>query len=62
MRVTQAHGEAIFHHHGIGTAPARWLPSELGSAYPLLRRIRWALDPTGVMNLGTLRPEDGQQS
>jgi alkyldihydroxyacetonephosphate synthase len=61
MRVTQAHGGTISHHHGIGKARARWLPSELGSAYPLLRRIKRALDPTGMMNPGTLLPEDGQQ-
>jgi alkyldihydroxyacetonephosphate synthase len=61
MRVTQAHGGTISHHHGIGKARARWLPSELGSAYPLLRRIKRALDPTGMMNPGTLLPEGGQQ-
>ena len=61
MRVTQAHGGTISHHHGIGKARARWLPSELGSAYPLLRRIKRALDPTGMMNPGTLLPEDGRQ-
>jgi alkyldihydroxyacetonephosphate synthase len=61
MRVTQAHGGTISHHHGIGKARARWLSSELGSAYPLLRRIKRALDPPGMMNPGTLLPEDGQQ-
>jgi alkyldihydroxyacetonephosphate synthase len=61
MRVTQAYGGTISHHHGIGKARARWLPSELGSAYPLLRRIKQALDPTGIMNPGTLLPADGQQ-
>jgi alkyldihydroxyacetonephosphate synthase len=61
MRVTQAYGGRISHHHGIGKARARWLSSEHGSAYPLLRHIKRALDPTSMMNPGTLLPEDGQQ-
>ena len=61
MRVTQAHGGTISHHHGIGKARARWLPSELGSAYPLLGRIKRALDPLGMLNPGTLLPEEGHQ-
>jgi len=31
-----------------------WLAEELGSAYPLLRDLKRALDPSGLMNPGAL--------
>lgn len=56
MDVTLAHGGTICHHHGIGKLRAPWLARELGSGYALLERIKLALDPTGMMNPGTLLP------
>jgi alkyldihydroxyacetonephosphate synthase len=56
MEATLASGGTISHHHGIGRVRREWLPKELGSAYPLLSRIRNALDPLGIMNPGALLP------
>ena len=47
-------GGTISHHHGIGRLRARWLPAELGDSYEVLRAIKAALDPQGIMNPGAL--------
>ena len=47
-------GSTISHHHGIGLVRTARLPAELGSAHDLLRRIKEALDPAGIMNPGKL--------
>jgi alkyldihydroxyacetonephosphate synthase len=57
LRATLAAGGTISHHHGIGRLRTRWLAEELGSAYPLLRDLKRALDPSGIMNPGALLPE-----
>ena len=54
IRATLAGGGTISHHHGIGRLRAPWLAEELGSAYPLLRDLKRALDPNGIMNPGAL--------
>jgi alkyldihydroxyacetonephosphate synthase len=56
MKATLAAGGTVSHHHGIGRVRRDWLEPELGSAYPLLSRIRNALDPLGIMNPGALLP------
>ncbi|HJQ75480.1 MAG TPA: FAD-binding oxidoreductase, partial [Gaiellaceae bacterium] len=58
LRATLAGGGTISHHHGIGRLRARWLREELGSAYPLLRDLKRALDPNGLMNPGALLAEE----
>jgi alkyldihydroxyacetonephosphate synthase len=60
MDVALEHGAAISHHHGIGLARSAYLPRQLGSAWPLLERIKRALDPAGVMNPGKLGFGDGR--
>jgi alkyldihydroxyacetonephosphate synthase len=57
LRATLAAGGTISHHHGIGRLRARWLAEELGSALPLLRDLKRALDPSGIMNPGALLAE-----
>jgi alkyldihydroxyacetonephosphate synthase len=47
-------GGTISHHHGIGRLRARWLPDELGDSLEVLRAIKVALDPQGIMNPGAL--------
>jgi len=57
LRATLAAGGTVSHHHGIGRLRAPWLAAELGSAYPLLRDLKRALDPNGIMNPGALLAE-----
>jgi alkyldihydroxyacetonephosphate synthase len=50
-----ANGGTISHHHGIGTDHAAWVPAEKGSAgMEMLRALKMALDPKGIMNPGKL--------
>jgi alkyldihydroxyacetonephosphate synthase len=54
LEATLAAGGTISHHHGIGRLRTPWLERELGTAYPLLRDLKRALDPSGLMNPGVL--------
>lgn len=55
QRAALAVGATITHHHGIGLLRARWLEEELGAGgMELLRRVKDALDPAGLLNPGTL--------
>jgi len=56
MEATLAAGGTIAHHHGVGRLRTSWLARELGSAYPVLERLKRMLDPTGMMNPGVLVP------
>ena len=56
LQATLDAGGTISHHHGIGRLRATWLERELASAYPLLRDLKRALDPSGIMNPGALIP------
>jgi alkyldihydroxyacetonephosphate synthase len=47
-------GGSISHHHGIGRLRARWLPDELGDSFEVLRTVKAAIDPQGIMNPGAL--------
>jgi alkyldihydroxyacetonephosphate synthase len=47
-------GGSISHHHGIGRLKAKWLPEELGGWWEVLRSIKSAIDPNGIMNPGAL--------
>ncbi|HYY44143.1 MAG TPA: FAD-binding oxidoreductase [Actinomycetota bacterium] len=49
-----AAGGSISHHHGIGRLKARWLPEELDGFYDVLRAVKTAVDPHGIMNPGVL--------
>lgn len=48
------HGGSMVHHHGIGKYRTPWTEQEHGSATELLRRVKHALDPNGIMNPGTI--------
>ncbi|TFJ94262.1 FAD-binding oxidoreductase [Lentibacillus salicampi] len=56
MEVTLENNGTICHHHGIGKLRASWMPQELGSAYPMLKKLKRIMDPQGIMNIGTLLP------
>jgi len=51
---TLAHGAAISHHHGIGLNRSRFLPEALGSGFEVLRGLKAAFDPNGILNPGKL--------
>jgi alkyldihydroxyacetonephosphate synthase len=58
MEATARHGGSVAHHHGIGRVRRDWLATELGeSGVGLLRRVKAALDPNGIMNPGVLLPD-----
>ena len=50
LRATSSAGGSIGHHHGVGLHRLRWLELEYGRAgVELMRRIKEALDPKGVL-------------
>jgi alkyldihydroxyacetonephosphate synthase len=58
MEATDRHGGGLAHHHGIGRVRSAYLPRELGdTGIALLRTIKAALDPNGIMNPGALLPD-----
>jgi alkyldihydroxyacetonephosphate synthase len=58
MRATDKHGGSLSHHHGIGRVRRDWLEKELGpTGVALLRQVKQALDPKGIMNPGVLLPD-----
>jgi len=55
---TAAHGGGIAHHHGIGRVRRDYLHHDLGpGGVALLRTLKQALDPVGIMNPGVLIPD-----
>lgn len=54
MRTCLENGGSISHHHGIGRTKAPWLEEELGGWFPILRAVKSAIDPKGIMNPGAL--------
>jgi alkyldihydroxyacetonephosphate synthase len=51
----RCHG-TISHHHGIGRLRLPWMEREMGTGLAVLRSIKHALDPNGIMNPGVLIP------
>jgi alkyldihydroxyacetonephosphate synthase len=47
-------GAVINDHHGVGLKLAPYMPAQHGAGLDVLRRIKGALDPNGVMNPGKL--------
>lgn len=54
MEATLEAGGTISHHHGVGALKAPWAARELVGEMGLLRAIKRALDPGGIMNPGKL--------
>jgi len=54
MRATLAHHGSISHHHGIGIVRAEYVGDALGAGLDVLRAIKRALDPNGILNPGKL--------
>jgi alkyldihydroxyacetonephosphate synthase len=58
MEATDRHGGSLAHHHGIGRVRRNYLERELGATgVALLRRLKQAIDPHGIMNPGVLLPD-----
>jgi alkyldihydroxyacetonephosphate synthase len=58
VRACLKSGGTMTHHHGVGRLKAPFLPEELGAAgVSVLRRIKDALDPQGILNPGALLNE-----
>jgi alkyldihydroxyacetonephosphate synthase len=47
-----AHGGMINEHHGVGLKLSRYMRAQYGDAWPLLERLKDAIDPVGIMNPG----------
>jgi alkyldihydroxyacetonephosphate synthase len=55
MQACIAAGAGIAHHHGIGRVRRPWLADEIGeTGVELLRAVKAALDPDGLLNPGNL--------
>lgn len=54
MQVCLDHGAELSHHHGGGLARSDYAERSLGSAHLVLRRLKTALDPAGILNPGKL--------
>jgi alkyldihydroxyacetonephosphate synthase len=58
MEATLRLGGTITHHHGIGRLRRRWMTAEHGDeGIAVLRAMKKALDPKGILNPGVLLPE-----
>lgn len=51
-------GGSMCHHHGIGKYRSEWTLEEHGSAYYMLEKLKEAFDPNGIMNYGTIFPQE----
>lgn len=49
-------GASLSHHHGVGRSKAPRLGEELGTAIGVVRRLKSAWDPNGILNPGALLP------
>lgn len=55
---TLRHGGSMCHHHGIGKFRNEWTKQEHGTAYYMLEKLKGAFDPKGIMNFGTIFPQE----
>nr|MDA3831761.1 hypothetical protein [Spirochaetales bacterium] len=52
-------GGSMCHHHGVGKHRTRWIKDEYGSSYYILKTLKDAFDPKGIMNQGPIFPVEG---
>lgn len=57
---TLKEGGSMCHHHGIGKFRSEWTKEEHGSAYYMLEKLKTAFDPKGIMNHGTIFPQENE--
>ena len=51
-------GGSMCHHHGIGKYRSEWTLDEHGTAYYILEKLKGTYDPKGIMNYGTIFPQE----
>lgn len=56
MDATVRAGGSISHHHGIGRLRVPWMRDEHGAGIEVMRAVKQALDPRGILNPGALLP------
>jgi alkyldihydroxyacetonephosphate synthase len=57
MSAAEGAGAGLAHHHGVGRVRRPWMAAELGEGgVSLLRSVKAAIDPEGLMNPGVLIP------
>ena len=54
MQAALETGATVSHHHGTGLARSAYVAAGLGSAWPVMTKIKQALDPHGILNPGKL--------
>jgi len=54
MKAAVETGGTMSHHHSIGLLKSKYLKTELGSSYEVLRKLKKSLDPNNIMNPGKL--------
>jgi alkyldihydroxyacetonephosphate synthase len=50
-------GGSMVHHHGVGKYRSPWIEQEHGSSYFILKALKDTFDPNGIMNSGTIFPQ-----
>jgi alkyldihydroxyacetonephosphate synthase len=56
LRAAVDAGGTLAHHHGVGRSKAPRLTSELGAGVEVVRALKRAFDPAGILNPGNLLP------
>ena len=54
-------GGSMCHHHGVGKHRTHWIDKEHGSALYMVKKLKEAFDPNGIMNMGTILPYKGEK-
>jgi len=60
LQIALALGGSLSREHGIGVLKKQFMERDLGAdALALMRRIKDAVDPSGIMNPGKVFPDPG---
>ena len=54
MEETLRYDGSIAHHHGSGKYRTQWMPQEHGTSYPMMYKLKEAMDPNKILNKGVL--------